>query len=38
MINLAGYCEVLSLEETKEVIDYMWDNILNYANNNQNNW
>ena len=32
-IDSEGYCEALSLEQAKEVIDYTWDNLFNYANN-----
>lgn len=28
-----GYCQALSLEQAKEVIDYVWDHLFNYANN-----
>lgn len=26
-----GYCQVLSIDEAKEVIDYIWDNVFNYS-------
>jgi hypothetical protein len=34
LVNLTadGYCQALSLEQAKEVIDYTWDNIFHYAN------
>ena len=33
-INSEGYCQALSLEQAKEIIDYTWDNFFYYANNN----
>lgn len=33
-MNSEGYCQALSLEQAKEIIDYTWDNLFYYANNN----
>ncbi len=32
-----GYCQALSLEQAKEVIDYTWDHLFPYANDAQSN-
>ena len=32
-VTEGGYCRALSLDQAKEVIDYTWDNLFEYANN-----
>ncbi len=33
-----GYCHALSIEQAKEVIDYTWDNLFDYANSSDNDF